>query len=81
MIMKTAAKVFIIIGMICGFYMIFPIILGLIALKKLNNATCKADFPTGWAVVVLILVNIIAGVLLLCMKDENFAEGASNNKE
>ena len=75
--MKTAAKVFIILGMICGFYMIFPIILGALALKKLKTATCKADFSTGWAVVVLLLVNIIAGILLLCMKDEHFAEGST----
>lgn len=73
--MKTVAKVFIIIGMICGFYMIFPIILGIIALKKLKAAKCKADFSTGWSVVVLLLVNLIAGILLLVMKDADFAEG------
>ena len=73
--MKTVAKVFIIIGMICGFYMIFPIILGLVALKKLKTATSKAEFGTGWSVVVLILVNIIAGIILLCMKDADFAQG------
>lgn len=70
--MKTAAKVFIILGMIFGFYAIFPIVLGAIALKKLKEAKCKADFSTGWSIVVLLLVNIIAGILLLVMKDEDF---------
>jgi Sec-independent protein secretion pathway component TatC len=70
--MKTAAKVFIILGMIFGFYMIFPIVLGAIALKKLKAANCKADFSTGWSIVVLLLVNLIAGILLLVMKDEDF---------
>lgn len=72
--MKTAAKVFIILGMVFGFYMIFPIILGALALKKLKAAQTKADFSTGWAVVVLILVNLVAGIILLCMKDKDFAD-------
>ncbi len=72
--MKLAAKIFIIIGMVCQFYLIFPIILGAIALKKLNAAQKKDDFSTGWSIVVLILVNLIAGILLLVMKDEDFVE-------
>lgn len=72
--MKTVAKVFIILGMIFGFYMIFPIVLGAIALKKLKTAQSKADFGTGWSVAVLILVNLIAGILLLVMKDEDFKQ-------
>lgn len=72
--MKLAAKILIIIGMVCQFYLIFPLILGAIALKKLNKAEKKADFSTGWSVVVLLFVNVIAGILLLVMKDEDFAE-------
>ena len=73
-IMKTVAKVFIILGMIFQFYMIFPIILGAIALSKLKKATCKDDFGTGWAIVTLICVNLIAGIILLVMKDEDYAK-------
>ena len=73
--MKTVAKVFIIIGMILQCFLIFPLVLGIIALKKLKAAKCKADFSTGWSVVVLLLVNLIAGILLLVMKDADFAEG------
>lgn len=74
-LMKTVAKVFIIIGMIFQCYMIFPLILGIIALKKLNKAEKKDDFGIGWGVVVLIFVNLIAGIVLLCMNDENYADG------
>lgn len=72
--MKTVAKVFIILGMIFQCYMIFPVILGAIALSKMKKATCKADFGTGWAIVTLIFVNIIAGIILLVMKDEDYAK-------
>lgn len=73
-IMKLAAKIFIILGMVFGFYTILPLIFGFIALNKLKKAEKKADFSTGWAVVVLLFVNIIAGILLLVMKDEDFVE-------
>lgn len=63
--MKTAAKVFIILSMICGFWLIFPLVLGFIALKKIKEGT----MTTGWAVVVLLFVNTIAGILLLIDKD------------
>lgn len=73
--MKTVAKIFIIIGMVCQCFLIYPIVLGVIALKKLKTAQKKADFSTAWSVVVLLLVNLIAGIILLCMKDKDFAEG------
>ena len=64
--MKTAAKVFIIIGMVFGFYSILPLIFGFIALSKMK----KNQMTTGWKVCTLIFVNIIAGILLLCMPKE-----------
>ena len=64
--MKTAAKVFIILGMIFGFYTILPLIFGFIALSKMK----KGEMTTGWKICTLIFVNIIAGILLLCMPDE-----------
>lgn len=67
--MKTAAKVFIILGMIAGAVAILPIIFGAIALSKMK----KGQLTTGWKVVVLLFVNVIAGILLLCMKDEDLA--------
>ena len=63
--MKTVAKVLMIISMVLGILAIYPTVLGAIALKKMNNGKLSA----GWKVVVLLFVNLIAGVLLLV--DEN----------
>ena len=78
--MKTAAKVFIILGMIFQCIAIYPIVLGIIALNRLKKARTKDDFGIGWAIVVLLLVNTIAGILLLCMTDSNFADGEIEEK-
>ena len=72
--MKTVAKVFIILSMIFNCLLIYPIILGAIVLKKMKKAQCKADFGIGWAIVTLLFVNLIAGIVLLVMKDEDFAK-------
>ena len=67
--MKTAAQVFIIIGMVCGFWMILPLIFGGIALSQMS----KGQRPsTGMSVCVLLFCNMIGGILLLCAKDEDF---------
>lgn len=71
--MKTAAKVFIIIGMICTFYLIVPVIVGGIALKKMNTATSR-DELTGIGIVTLLLCSLLGGIFLLCTKDEDYAE-------
>jgi hypothetical protein len=66
--MKTAAKVFIIIGMIVGFWTILPLIFGGIALKQM-----KTQKPTtGICICVLLFCNMIGGILLLCSKDEEY---------
>lgn len=64
--METAAKVFIIIGMICGFWTILPLVFGIIALNKMK----KNEMTTGWKVCTLIFVSLIAGILLLCMPEK-----------
>lgn len=66
--MKTAAKVFIIIGMICGFWMILPLIFGIIALKQMS--TQKPS--TGICVCVLLFCNLLGGIFLLCSKEEEY---------
>ena len=71
--MKTAAKIFIIISMVCGFWTIFPLIFGGIALKKLKTATTKSEL-TGSAICTLIFVNVLAGIFMLCIKDEDLAK-------
>lgn len=67
--MKTLAKVFIIIGMVCQFFLIVPLIVGFIALKKM-----KTQKPsTAMSVVVLIFCNLLAGIFLLLSKEEEYA--------
>lgn len=74
--MKTAAKVFIIIGMIVGFWMILPLIFGGITLSKMKTATKKDDITT-WAVLSLLFCSLLGGIFLLCTKDEDYAPVAS----
>ncbi len=70
--MKTAAKVFIILGMIFGFWTILPLIFGIIALKKLKTATTKQELTTT-AILTLLFCSLIGGILMLCIKDEDLA--------
>lgn len=70
--MKTAAKVFIIIGMIVGAIGIIPLVIGGITLSKMKKATQKSDV-TVWAVLSLLFCNLLGGIFLLCCKDEDFA--------
>lgn len=72
--MKTVAKVFIILGMIFQFFLIYPIILGAIVLKKMKTAQKADDLSIGWKIVTLLFVNIIAGIVLLVMKDSDYAK-------
>jgi hypothetical protein len=68
--MKTTIKVFIWIGMIFQFFLIFPIIVGVMALKKLDQAKTKEEI-TGMAVAVLLLVNGVAGILMLVITNQD----------
>ena len=74
--MKTAAQVFIIIGMVCGFWMILPLIFGGIALSQMGKGMRPS---TGMSVCVLLFCNTIAGILLLVAKDEDFYLPNMNN--
>ena len=73
--MKTAAQVFIIIGMVCGFWVILPLIFGGIALSQMS----KVQRPsTGISVCVLLFCSFVGGILLLCAKDEDFYKPGTN---
>ena len=74
--MKTAAQVFIIIGMVVGFWMILPLIFGGIALSQMGKGMRPS---TGMSVCVLLFCNTIAGILLLVAKDEDFMLPNMNN--
>ncbi len=68
--MKQVAKVFIIIGLIVGFWAILPLIFGIPALKKLDQAQTTAELGAS-PILVLLFVNVIAGILMLVMKDSD----------
>lgn len=67
--MKTAAKVFIIIGIVCGFITIVAPIVGFVALNQMKTGKPS----TAVSVLVLIFCSRIGGILLLVGKDEDFA--------
>lgn len=71
--MKTAAKVFIILGMIFGCIAILPLIFGGITLSKMKKAT-KASELTVWGVLDIFFCGLIGGILVLCLKDEDLAQ-------
>ena len=67
--MKTAAKVLLIIGMVCNFYLIYPIILGIYAYKMIDNAKKKDDLIL-WGILSIVFVSILGGVFMLLIPDE-----------
>ena len=68
--MKTAAKVFLIIQIIFTFYLIYPLVLGIIACKKLDESKDIKEIH-GWGIVCLFLVSLIGGIIMLVMKEED----------
>lgn len=56
-------------------YMVISIpvlVINIIALKKVAAARCADDVSIAWKVVILLFSNIISGVILLIMKDEDY---------
>ncbi len=78
--MKTAAKVFIILSMIVLFWCIFPLIVGAIALKRLETAKTKNDL-VGIGVVTLLFCSFIGGILMLCIDENDLNQDSINNND
>lgn len=68
--MKKLARAFIILGIVLRFWMIVPIVFGVITLRKLGSAKDAREL-LGWGVVTLFFVSQIAGILMLIMTDED----------
>ena len=68
--MKTAAKVFLIIQIIFTFWAIYPLVLGIIACKKLDESKDIKEIHS-WGIVCLLLVSLIGGIIMLVMKEED----------
>lgn len=78
--MKKAAEVFIIIGMILGCLGIIPLIVGGIALTKLDEAEDSSDV-TGIAILTFLFCSRIAGILMLCLSDDDFYDEEDEEDE
>lgn len=79
--MKSVAKVFIILSMIFGCILILPIVIGALTLSNMEKAKCKDDMMV-WGILCLFFCSIIAGILILCMSEDEFKNpivGTSNN--
>ena len=62
--MKKTAKIFIIIGMIFNCWLIFPVIVGVFALNKIDEAKTKEELKT-FGIVTLLFCNLIGGICML----------------
>ena len=71
--MSKAAKIFIWIGMIIQFFLIFPIVIGVLALNKINQAKSKNELQT-LGVLTTLFCSALGGVFMLCIKDEELVD-------
>lgn len=67
----TLAKVFLILSIISTFWMIIPLITGIIGLNKLYSAN-KRDDLVGIGIVCLIFNGLLSGLFMLLIPDEEF---------
>ena len=70
--MKKAAKVFLILGMVLTFYLIFPVVLGCITINKINDAKSTEELKK-WGVLSIIFVSVLGGIFTLCIRDYELA--------
>ena len=78
--MKTAAKVFIILGMIFGCIAILPPIVGGIGLSKINSAKDRSEL-VGMGVCVLLFCSLLGGIFMLCIPNEQLAGAGEQNQQ
>ncbi len=77
--MKKAAKIFLILGMVFRFYLIFPIVLGVIAIKKLEDEESTDEDIRLWGILSMFLVSTLGGVFMLLIKPEELYDYDSKN--
>lgn len=78
--MKTAIKVLIWIGMICQCFLIYPIVVGILALKKLDEIPSSKELQT-MGILTTIFCSLIGGILMLCIKDDDLGVISRNSNE
>ncbi|MDY6368069.1 MAG: hypothetical protein SPL13_06110 [Clostridia bacterium] len=78
--MRTAAKVFIIISMVLQGILILPLIIGCLAIKRLNEATKKEDL-TVMGILTLLFCSLLGGIFMLCVSDNELLENKQRISE
>ena len=69
-VLGTIAKILLIVGVICTAWCVIPLAWTLPITIKINNRLKNNEpISTGLKICALILVNTVAGILLLCRKD------------
>ena len=76
--MKSAAKILTIVGMVLGCIAIYPLIIGWLCMKKIDEAQSKSDL-TVWAILNILFCSPIAGILMLLIDEKEFPAGAAAN--
>ncbi len=71
--MKKITKILIIIGMALEWFLIYPVVLGICAIKKLESAKFKSDL-VSWSIITLVFVSPVAGILMLTLRDEDLSD-------
>ncbi len=71
LIVEYGINIFI-VGFTVLLFCIASLIISFLALKKINNALIARDISKGFKILVLIFSNIISGILLLCMGDNDY---------
>lgn len=75
--MKNTAKVFIWIGMILQCFLVFPIVIGIIALKKINEAQTTDGLQT-FGILTIFFCSFLGGIFMLNIKEEDLQENLGN---
>ncbi len=67
--LRLIAKIFIIVGAVLQFYLIYPIILGIFAYRYIDEPNKEGENVSTvklvWAIITTILVSLVSGVLML----------------
>lgn len=83
--MRKAAKVLTILGMCLAFYLIFPVVLGIIGLQKMEGDYSRKE-KRLWGLLVTFFVSTLGGIFMLCVYDEteeeqNARQGSVSDKK
>ena len=79
--MKKATRIVIIIDMVLRFWMITPIIFGILALKRLQETDRRDGIHIGFIIAMLFLGSTVGGIFMLCMTEEQWKMPLNAPKE